>query len=100
MTDEPKGPANNGARPPTAVQIYQIIAQTVLGGIGVGGYIAIVLLIILHTGEWTVFQQNQVSGVLQFLAGTIVGGVFNYAFGSSFGSMAKDSLRRDEEKRP
>ena len=86
-----------------AVQVYQIIAQTILGVLGVGGYVLIVILVITHQGEWTSFQQNQIASVLSFLAGTIVAGVFGYAFGSSFGSMSKDAamerhLSRKTEK--
>jgi len=79
------------AKRPFALQLYQIAAQTILGALGVGGYIGLVATVILHTGEWTSFQQNQIAAALGFLAGTIVAGVFGYAFGSSFGSMSKDA---------
>ena len=74
------------------LQGYQIIAQTVLGVVGVSGYIFIMYIVISKTGEWTQFQQISISGALGFLAGTIVSGIYGYVFGSSFGSMSKDAL--------
>lgn len=74
------------------LQGYQIIAQTVLGIVGVTGYILILYVVITKDGEWSQFQQIAISGAMGFLAGTIVSGIYGYVFGSSFGSMSKDAL--------
>jgi hypothetical protein len=96
MTDEPNGPANASASLP--VERAQIISQTVLGIVGVVGYMTLIALVILHSSPWTPFQENQISAAIGFLAGTIVAGIYNYAFGSSFGSALKDAQRRREDR--
>lgn len=92
-------PEPDGERHSRYVQIYQIVAQTVLGVVGVGGYIALIAFVIFHSGEWTTFQQIQVAGALGFLSGTIVASVYGYAFGSSFGSQNKDAALADAARR-
>lgn len=82
-----------------ALQKYQIISQTTLGIVGVFGYMAILAIVILRVTPWTSFQENQVASALGFLAGTIVGGIYQYAFGSSFGSMAKNAFMQRDEPR-
>ena len=73
-----------------ALQRYQIFSQTILGIVGIAGYAVVLALVIGRQTPWSSFQENQIASALGFLAGSIVGGIFSFAFGSSFSSMAKN----------